>query len=92
MPRTKLCDKYCMPKKTAVKVKPPNMLRDLFDRYMKAQGITSEELGRRLGGMTPDSVRMKKHSGKWDSAQIREWCKALNITDPAELGKAILYE
>ena len=90
MPRTKLGDLYSRPKKPAVP--PPNMLRDLFDRYMKAQQITSAELGERLGGMSAEAVRMKKHSGKWDSSQIRDWCRALNITDPTELGKALLYE
>lgn len=75
--------KWCKP------VQPPNLLRDLFNRYQKAQGLTSKDLGERLH-MTPDSVRMKKHRGTWSNDDIRDWCKALNITDPEEVGKAVL--
>lgn len=34
--------KWCKP------VPPPNMLRDLFNRYQKACGLTSADLGKLL--------------------------------------------
>lgn len=77
--------KWCKP------VPPPNMLRDLFDRYQKARGMTSTELGERLH-VSAEAVRMKKHRGTWTAEEIRAWCKALGITDPEEVGKAILFE
>ena len=75
--------KWCKP------VPPPNMLRDLFNRYQKAQGLTSRDLGMLLG-MQPESVRRKKMHGIWTNEEIRAWCKALNITNPEEVGKAVL--
>lgn len=75
--------KWCKP------VPPPNMLRDLFNRYQKAQGLTSKDLGDRLH-MSPDSVRQKKFRGVWSNEDIRDWCTALNITDPEEVGRAVL--
>jgi hypothetical protein len=77
--------KWCKP------VPPPNMLRDLFNRYQKAQGLSSVDLGKRLG-IQPESVRRKKMRGVWSNEDIRAWCKALNITNPEEVGKAILFE
>ena len=79
-----------MPKvKWCVPVAPPNMLRDLFNRYQKARGMTSADLGKRLR-LQPDSVRRKKCRGVWTNEDIRAWCEALDITDPEEVGKAVL--
>lgn len=75
--------KWCKP------VPPPNMLRDLFNRYQKARGLTSKDLGELLH-TSADCVRMKKHRGTWSAEDIRVWCKALGITDPEEVGKAVL--
>ena len=75
--------KWCMP------VPPPNMLRDLFNRYQKVRGMSSAELGKRLK-MQPESVRRKKCRGVWSNEDIRAWCEALEITDPEEVGKAVL--
>ena len=79
-----------MPKvKWCVPVPPPNLLRDLFNRYQKARGMTSADLGKRLH-LQPDSVRRKKCRGVWTNEDIRSWCEALDITDPEEVGKAVL--
>lgn len=82
MPRIK----YITPKN----VPPPNMLKDLFLRYKKAGGVTSAELGRRLG-KSDSAVRVKLHSGNWTAREISDWCNALGITSAEEVGKAILY-
>lgn len=81
-----------MPRVTWCKpVQPPNMVRDLFNRHMKAKHISSAELGRRVH-MQPESVRRKKSRGVWTNDEIRAWCLALDITDPTEIGKAILNQ
>ena len=79
MPKTK----WCAP------VPPPNMARDLIDRHMRAKKITSTELAKRVH-LTPDSVRNKKSKANWTVDQFRDWCIALGITDPEEVGKAVL--
>ena len=78
--------KWCVPVK---QVPPANLLRDLFDRHMKAKHVSSTVLGQRLG-IAPESVRRKKSRGSWTAAEIRDWCKALGIEDPEEVGKAVL--
>jgi hypothetical protein len=70
-------------------VPPPNRLRELFDRYQKARRMTSVDMGAVLK-MQPESVRRKKSRGVWTNEEVRAWCKALDITDPEELGRAIL--
>ena len=75
--------KWCKP------VPPPNLLLDLFNRYQKARGMTSADLGKLLE-MQPESVRRKKMRGVWSNEDIRAWCKALDITDPEAVGKAVL--
>lgn len=79
-----------MPKVKYMKpVPPPNRLRELFDRYQKARRMTSVDMGAVLK-MQPESVRRKKSRGVWTNEEVRAWCKALDITDPEELGRAIL--
>ena len=75
--------KWCKP------IPPPNLLRDLFDRNIKAKKITSTELGKRLH-LQPESVRRKKSCGTWTAEEIRAWCLALGINDPMEVGCAVL--
>lgn len=70
-------------------VPPPNMARDLIDRHMKAKHVSSKELGALLK-MQPESVRRKKSKGIWTLEEYRDWCQALGITDPEEIGKAVL--
>lgn len=82
MPKTRF-DRFAKP------VPPPNMLRDLFNRYQKARGMTSEDLGERLK-ISATAVRMRKYRGTWSAEDIRAWCAALGITDPEEVGKAVL--
>lgn len=79
MPRVK----WCKP------VPPPNRLRELFNRYQKARGLTSAGLAALLY-MQPESVRRKKCRGVWSNEDIRAWCAALGITDPEEVGRAVL--
>ena len=75
--------KYCVP------VPPPNLARDLIQRYKRALGYTAEDIGK-LVGMTPGGVRNKIAKGVWTTDEFRAWCLALGITDPAEVGKAVL--
>lgn len=82
MPKTRF-DRFARP------VPPPNMLRDLFDRYQKARKMTSAYLGQRLN-VSAEAVRMRKHRGTWTAEDIRAWCAALGITNPEEVGKAVL--
>ena len=84
MPRT-IFDKYSSP------LPPPDMLRDLFNRAQKARGLTAPELGGLLN-TSGGYVRQKKHKGTdaFTVADVRAWCEALGITDPYEVGKAIL--
>ena len=75
--------RWCVP------VPPPNMAKDLIDRHMKAKHVSSAELGKLLN-MQPESVRRKKSKGIWTLAEYRDWCSALGIDDPEEIGKAVL--
>lgn len=79
MPRVRWC----------VPVPPPNLMKDLFDRHMKAKKVSSTELGKLLG-MAPESVRRKKSRGTWTVEEARAWCGALGISDPEEVGCAVL--
>lgn len=73
--------KWCVP--------PPNMARDLIDRHMKTKRVTSYALAEKVG-IKPQSVRVKKMKANWTVEEFRAWCKALGITDPEEVGKAVL--
>lgn len=77
------------PKKPVKPVPPPDMVANLFTRYMTARGITSAQLGAALN-MSAEAVRGKKHRGTWTVEDVRAWCKALGIDDPEEVGKAVL--
>lgn len=68
---------------------PPNLAKDLIDRHWKASKISSEELGRRVG-LTAESARSKKCRGVWTVDEFRDWCDALGIDDPYEVGLAVL--
>jgi len=79
-----------MPKvKWFAPVPPPNMCRSLIDRHMKAKKVTSAELGKLLH-LQPESVRRKKSRGTWTTEEFRDWCSALGINDPEEVGYAVL--
>lgn len=73
--------KWCVP--------PPNMARDLIDRHMRAKRVSSSKLAEKVG-IKPQSVRVKKMKANWTVKEFREWCAALEITDPTEVGKAVL--
>lgn len=72
-----------------VKYLQPNMLKELFNHYMRLKNISSTEMGSRIH-MHPAAVRRKKQKGIWTNEDIRLWCKALEITDPEEVGRAVL--
>jgi len=86
MPRT-IFDKYANP------VPPPDLLKDLFNHYQKARGLSSTEFGELLH-KSGEYVRQKKHKGtdSFTVKDVRAWCQSLGITDPLEVGKAILRE
>ena len=66
-------------------------LKALFNYYQKRRKLSAEDMGERLD-KTAGAIRQKKARGTdtWTVEDVREWCKALGITDPAELGRAIL--
>lgn len=70
---------------------PPDIFKDLIKRYQKAQKLTASDIGKRMS-KSADAVRCKLHRGtdKWTVADVRAWCKALNITSAEEVGNAIL--
>ena len=70
-------------------VPPPNMARELIDRTMKANHVSSRQLAAKLH-LQPESVRRKKCRGIWSVEEFRNWCLALGIEDPEEIGLAVL--
>jgi hypothetical protein len=79
-------DKYSKPAPP-----PADRLNDLFKRYKKDLGLTDKEIGERIG-TSAGYVQLKRHKGTahWSVADVQEMCKVLQITDPLELGEAIL--
>lgn len=79
-------DKYSQPEPP-----PADRLNELFVRYKKALGLTDKEIGERIG-TSAGYVQLKRHKGTahWSVADVQEMCKVLQITDPLELGEAIL--
>lgn len=81
-------DKYTKP---AVQPPPADRLNDLFRRHKKALGLTDKDIGDSIG-TSAGYVQLKRHKGTahWSVADVQEMCKVLQITDPMELGEAIL--
>lgn len=81
-------DKYSKP---VVAPPPADRLNDLFRRYKKALGLTDKDIGNEIG-TSAGYVQLKRHKGTahWSVADVREMCQVLHITDPLELGEAIL--
>lgn len=79
-------DKYAKPA-----APPPDRLNDLFRRHKKALGLTDKDIGDSIG-TSAGYVQLKRHKGTahWSVADVQEMCKVLQITDPLELGEAIL--
>lgn len=79
-------DKYAKPA-------PPtaDRLNDLFRRHKKALGLRDKDIGDSIG-TSAGYVQLKRHKGTahWSVADVQEMCKVLQITDPLELGEAIL--
>jgi hypothetical protein len=75
----------------AAPLPPPDLLLDLFNRAQKNRNIKSPQLGALLN-TSGGYIRQKKHNGtdSFTVADVRAWCEALGITDPYEVGKAIL--
>ena len=74
MPKTMLIH----PHRPPLNVPPPDMLRDLFNRYQRAQGLDSEALGKLLG-ISSGAVRCKKHGGTQRWALLRAMAAALSF-------------
>ena len=92
MPKT-IFDKYS---KSAPAVPAPaaptaDRLNDLFGRYKKARKISDKQIGEALN-TSAGYVALKRHKGTdhWRVADVRQMCAVLHITDPKELGEAIL--
>lgn len=83
---------YIKPHTPARDVPPPDMLREMLDRYQKAAGLSAQQLGERLGGKTANAVRVKKSVGTatWKVSELIQWLNALNVTSPEEIGRAVL--
>lgn len=79
-------DKYAKPAPP-----PPDRLNELFKRRKKNLGLTDKEIGESIG-TSAGYVQLKRHKGTahWSVADVQEMCKVLQITDPMELGEAIL--
>ena len=81
-------DKYSKPVAA-----PPtaDRLNELFKRRKKNLGLTDKEIGESIG-TSAGYVQLKRHKGTahWSVADVQEMCKVLQITDPMELGEAIL--
>lgn len=80
-----------MPKVKWIPVPPSDALKELCKNSMKAQNITSTQMGELLGGKSGGAVRCKLHQGTdtWSAKDIREWALALKIP-PEQLGEAIM--
>lgn len=81
-------DKYSKP---AAAPPTADRLNDLFRRYKKALGLTDKDIGDEIG-TSAGYVQLKRHKGTahWSVADVRKMCQVLQITDPLELGEAIL--
>lgn len=82
---------YIKPHTPARDVPPPDMLREMLNRYQLARGLTAEQLGMKLGGLTANCVRVKKAQGtaSWRVSDLIRWCCVLDIP-PEEIGRALL--
>ena len=81
-------DKYTKP---AVQPPPADRLNDLFRRRKKALGLKDKDIAAELN-TSAGYIQLKRHKGTdhWSVADVREMCQVLQITDPVELGEAIL--
>ena len=81
-------DKYTKP---AVQPPAADRLNDLFRRHKKALGLKDKDIAAALN-TTPGYLQVKRHkgTGHWSVADVQEMCQILQITDPMELGEAIL--
>lgn len=81
-------DKYSKP---VAAPSTADRLNDLFKRYKKDLGLTDKDIGDSIG-TSAGYVQLKRHKGTahWSVADVQEMCKVLQITDPLELGEAIL--
>lgn len=64
----------------AKKTKTPNHLHALFREYMKARGMTSADLGAKVG-CDASTVRkwINRPADAWNMGRFLDYCIALNI-------------
>lgn len=67
--------KYLTP---AAKPKPYNALAAVLRGYKLASGLTSEQIGKKLG-VTPEYVRAQigKPADRWNIGQLKEYCAVI---------------
>ena len=58
----------------------PRYIAELMRRYMKAQGLTSVDVAKRLY-ISPETYRanMNKQTTKWKVGDLEKYCSVLNI-------------
>lgn len=79
MPRTACSRSVKTSRPVVTNVPEANYVADLIRRYMKAQRLTTDDLGARLH-CTGANVRLKllRPIGKWTVTDIRMLCDAVN--------------
>ena len=68
-------------KQPVTKVPEPNYISDLIKRYMKAQCMTTDDLGKAMN-CSGANIRAKlmRPIGKWTVSDIISLCKAVNCS------------
>lgn len=79
MSRTAICSKTQVARPVVDNVPEANYVADLIRRYMKAQQLTTDDLGK-IMNCTGANVRLKllRPIGKWTVADILAQCDAVN--------------
>ena len=91
MPKVKYLGTDKTAKRKPLDVPPPDLLNLLFDRYKNANNFTDRDLAEKLNtSVNYVRVRRSKGSDHLSVSHVRQMCEILNITDPAEVGRAIL--
>lgn len=78
MPKTRFQDHISKTK--PVDVAAPNYVNELMRRYMKAQKMTSSDVGEALS-ITGGAVRhmLNRPASAWSINELQRYCKVLNI-------------
>lgn len=76
MPKTRI-DNF---QKKGIDVPPPNYIKELMQRYMKAQKLSTDFIGCKLG-VSGAAVRhmINRPASAWTIDELRKYCNVLNI-------------